>query len=402
MTWSERMKATWITFKRVALPLYAWTFIFIGAVVVLIIAMVLGVLRQLRWTIPLLNNGSFSSGMPVPGVPPRDFAPFTAPFGSQGTDPFSYFGGIDNLPMILSSVVSVLGTLGLIMIVGCLIGTAFYVGLFNLTAKGYREKVTFKDFRFEGFFRFLGWQGIVFLINLLLFIVGIIGIFALRDFQGAVIAFLIVYGLFLGIGSLYILPWITSSSIYLLAHRDEGFRNALSGSWQFFRRHMGSLWGYIGTVILIQIALQVLTRISSGLAGIATLVVSPFITVLAIVWVLSLEDDELNQSGNFRVSHTYGYPTSNGKTSLDSQAPIITPPSSSSMDVSAPSSKHVAEVSSLEIKDAQLLNETKISLDKSQPTELLPNIPTDAPQYCPTCGKANAGTKYCPLCGTKL
>ena len=402
MTWSERMKSTWITFKREALPLYAWTFIFIGAIVVLIIAMVIGVLQQLRWTIPNIYNGSFSSGMPVPGVPPTDFAPFTAPFGSQGTDPFAYFGGIDNLPRILSAVVSVVGTLGLIMIVGCLIGTAFYVGLFNLTAKAYREKVAFKDFRFKGFFRFLGWQGIVFLIYLLLFIVGMIGFFALRDFKGALIAFLIVYGLFLGIGSLYIMPWLSSSSIYLLAHGDEGFRVALSGSWRFFRRHMGSLWGYIGTVILLQIALQVLTRISSGLAGIATLVVSPFITVLAIVWVLSLEDDELNQSENYRIPYSYEYPTSDVKTSLNSQVPIITPPSSSSVDVNTPPAEHEAEGSSLEIKDAQQSNETKISLNKSQPIEPLPNIPTDTPQYCPSCGKANAGTKYCPQCGTKL
>lgn len=401
MTWSERIKLTWITFKREALPLYAWTLIFIGAFFVLIVAMVIGVLQQFHWTIPSIFNGSFSSGMPIPGVPPMDFAPFTAPFGSQGTDPFAYFGGIDNLPRILSAVVSVVGTLGLIMIVGCLIGTAFYTGLFNLTAKAYREKVTFKDFRFTGFFRFLGWQGLIFLIHLLLFIVGMIGVLALKHFQGALIAFLIVYGLFLVIGWLYVIPWLTSSSIYLLAHSHQGFRIALSGSWRFFRRHMGSLWGYIGTVILIQIAVQVLTKISSGLA-VVTLVVDPFIAVLVIVWVLSLEDDELNQQENFRAPHTYGYPTTDVKTSLDSHDLIITPPSSSSMDVNTPPAEHEAEVSSHEIRDAQQSNITKISLNKSQPIEPLPNIPTDTPQYCPSCGKANAGTKYCPQCGTKL
>ena len=403
MTWSERMKSTWITFKREAIPLYAWTFIFIGAVVVLIVAMVIGVLQQLRWTIPNIYNGSFSSGMPIPGVPPTpDFAPFTAPFGSLDADPFAYFGGIDNLPRILSAVGSVVGTLALIMIVGCLIGTAFYAGLFNLTAKAYREKVTFKDFRFKGFFRFLGWQGFIFLIHLLVLIVGMIGVLALRHFQGALIAFSIVYGLFLVIGSLYVIPWLASSSIYLLTHGHEGFRVALSGSWRFFQRHMGSLWGYIGTVILIQIAVQVLTRISSGLAGLATLVVSPFIAVLAIVWVLSLEDEELNQPENFRVPPSYGYPNADVKTSLDTQAPIITPPGSSSMDVNAPPAVHEADVSSLEIRDAQQSNETKISLNKSQPTETLPNILTETPQYCPSCGKANAGTRYCPQCGTKL
>lgn len=402
MTWSDRLKSTWITFKREALPLYAWTFIFIGAVVVLIVAMVIGVLQQLHWTIPNIFNGSFSSGMPVPGVPPTDFAPFTAPFGSLDRDPFAYFGGLDNLPRILSAMGSVVGTLGLIMIVGWLIGTAFYAGLFNLTAKAYREKVAFKDFHFKGFFRFLGWQGFIFVIHLLLLIVGLIGVFALRHFQGALIAFLIVYGLLIAIGSLYFLPWLTASSIYLLAHGHEGFRVALSGSWRFFQRHMGSLWGYIGTVILIEIAVQVLTKISSGLAGLATLVVSPFIAVLAIVWVLSLEDDEMNQPENIKIPHSYGYPTPDLKTSLESQTPILTHPSSSSMGENVPPSELASEVNNPEVRNPEPFNETKISLNKPQPTEPLPNLPTETPRYCPSCGKANAGTAYCPQCGTKL
>ena len=100
MTWSERIKLAWTIFKREALPLYAWTFIFIGIGVVLVVAMVLGVLDQLRWAFPQAFGGPLS-----------------------------------NFSMLLSALGSVVGTLLLLLVVGWLIGSAFYTGLFNLTAK---------------------------------------------------------------------------------------------------------------------------------------------------------------------------------------------------------------------------------------------------------------------------
>lgn len=393
MTWSERMKSAWITFKRGALPLYAWTFIFIGALVVLIVAMLIGVVDQLRWTIPHIYEGSFSSGMPIPGVPPApDLAPFTPPFIAPDEDPFAYFGGFDNFSKILAAVGSVIGTLALMILVGWLIGSAFYTGLFNLTSKAYREKVTFKDFRFKGFFRFLGWQGLIILIQLLLLIVGLIGAFSLRQSQGPLVAFLIVYGLFIGLSSLFVAPWLASSSIYLLSHTHEGFRIALSGSWRFFRRHMGSLWGLIGTIFLIEIAVQVLTKISSGLAGLATLVISPFIAVLSIVWVLSLEDDEHKKVDDFSVYST----THSTKSDTETQTLTVTVTDPTSHDINVPTPEHTAEVSTPESL------ETKLSLKKPETTEPLPDLPKETPLYCPSCGRANTGTAYCPKCGTKL
>ncbi|HBW37025.1 zinc ribbon domain-containing protein [Desulfosporosinus sp. BICA1-9] len=408
MTWSERMKSAWITFKREALPLYAWTLIFIAVLVVLIIAMVLGVFDQLRWTIPHIYEGSFSSGMPVPGVPPApNFAPSMPPFGSLDDDPFAYFGGYSNFSRILSAMGSVVGTLALILIVGWLIGSAFYAGLFNLTQKAYREKVSFKDFRFKGVFRFLGWQGFIVLIQLLLLIAGLIGVFSLRHSEGTIVAFLIVYGLFIALGLLFLVPWFASSSIYLLAHGHETFWVALSGSWRFFRRHMGSLWGLIGTVILIQIAIEILMGISSsGLAGLANLIISPFIAVLTIVWVLSLEDDERKKADDL-----YDYSTTNSTNPYPQiQTPIITPPVSASPDIQVPPSEHASEMSSPEVKSTQQFNQPQISLHKPQPVESLPNIPAEpvpnysneTPHFCPSCGKPNAGTAYCPKCGTKL
>lgn len=398
MTWSERLKLAWITFKREALPLYAWTFIFIAVIVALIVAMIIGVLDQFRWAIPHIYEGSFSSGMPVPGVPP-DITPFTDSFGSS-TDPFAYFGGSNNFSKILSMIGSVVGTLALIIAVVWLIGTAFYAGLFNLTAKAYREKVTFKDFRFNGFFRLLAWQGFIILIQLLLLVVGLVGAFSLSHSDGALVAFLIVYALFIVLVLLFVVPWLASSSIYLLTHGNQEFRVALSGSWGFFRRHMGALWGLIGTVFLIEIAVQVLMRISSGLAGLASLVVSPFIAVLAIVWVLSLDDNERKKHDDL-----YAYSTTfSPKLDPETPPPIVTPPVSASDNVIVSTNGHVLEMSGPEVNSTQQLDQTKLSLDKPQSTEPLPlpNDPKETPQYCPSCGKANTGTAYCPKCGTKL
>ena len=400
MTWSERIKLAWTTFKREALPLYGWSLIFTGIGAVLVVALVIGVLAQLRqlgWDFPHAYNGYYSPrmpvpgmpdlgipdpGMPVPGVPPiPGLSPHSGPFGSPNQNPFGSFGGaMSNFSRFLAAVSSLAGTFLLILVVCWLIGSAFYTGLFNLTAKAYRENVSFKDFKFTGFSRILGWQGFLLLIKLLLLIIGLIGAFTLSHSPGALIAFLIVYCLLIIGAVLYALPWLMTSTIYLLAHKNEGFWDALKGSWRFFQRQMEVLWGYIGAVILIELALLILSRISHGLSGIATLVVNPFIAVLAIVWVLSLGDDERSKD----VESEFSPAAYSLLPDQDAQATIVTPPDSDSLtsDFSSPEP-----------------TEPKIDLHKADP---LPPVPDDAPHFCPSCGKANAGTAYCPQCGTKL
>ena len=372
MTWSERIKLAWTTFKREVLPLYAWTLIFIGLGVVLVVAMVMGVLNQMHWTFPQAYGGFSSPGMPVPGVPPTPgITPFTGPFGSPNQSPFDSFNGsLNNLSTLLSAVGTVAGTFFLILIVGWLIGSAFYTGVFNLTTKSYHGKVTLKDFRLTGFFRFLGWQVLFLLIQLILLIIGLIGAFTLRPSQGALISFFIVYGLTIaGIG-IYALPWFSTSAIYLLTHPKDSFRDALSGSWRFFRKHRCALWGYIGTVILIEIAFQVLNRISSGIGGLATLVVSPFMAVLAIVWVLSLEED------------------------FDPLTPASDQPKS--IEQTEPLQQPESEESTFEPE------RPKIDLQKPELWSTPNPLPENKFNFCPSCGKANSGTAYCPQCGTKL
>lgn len=421
MNWTERLKLAWKIFKREALPLYAWTLIYVGVGVVLVIALLIGVAAQLRWALPQSYGGYFSPGMPIPGVPPTSgmpvpgmppnpgISPFPGPFGFHSQNPFGYFNGsMGNLSMLLSALASVAGTLILIMIVAWLMGTAFYTGLYNLTAKAYREHVTLKDFSYAGFFRVLGWQGIILLVQALLVIVGIIGAISLRNFNGALIAFFIIYGLFIIAVGIFVLPWLCTSAIYLLAHRRDNFRKAFADSWRFFRRHMGILWGYIGTVFLFEIGLQVLNRIASGLGGLAALVVSPFIAVLAIVWVLSLEDNEFPESNTslgtpaFTPS-VYPYPDTNLETPSERNPISETDPRTSAPLDKPPLNRPIAEESTFKGESP------KINLQKSEEevqSELVLESDhrhsEDRPNFCPSCGRANTGTAYCPQCGTKL
>lgn len=385
LTWSERIKLAWTTFKRAALPLYAWSFIFLGLGVILFVIIAMGVAVQLRqsgWAFPHPLGGAYSPGMPVPGIPPaQDLTPFTSPFGSPNQIPFGYFGNsLSNYPNLLSTILTISGISLLILVVGWLIGSAFYTGLFNLTAKAYSEKTTFKDFSFRGFLRILGWQGFLLLIKLLILAIGAIGAYSLSHSRYALVAYLIVYGLVLIAIGIYALPWLITSTIYLLAHREESFGDSLRGSWRFFQSHMGVLWGYIGTVVLIEIALQVLGRISHPLTGIASLVVSPFIAVLAIVWVLSLEDSGRRNNIEPQLDST----AYSSEPYQKVQETIISPPTSDSQSIDPPSAE---------------LEEPKIDLLKTTP---LPAYPEDSPNYCPSCGKTNTGTAYCPQCGTKL
>ncbi|AET66010.1 hypothetical protein Desor_0294 [Desulfosporosinus orientis DSM 765] len=356
MTWSDRMKLAWTTFKREALPLYGWILIFFGAGMVALIAMALGVLEQLRWIFPNIHSflGTFSSDMPVPGIPP-----------SVGLAPFHFYGSIQSLSQFLPFLKHTAGTLLLILIVCWLAGAAFYTGIFNLTAKAYHDSVGFRDFSFKGLLRTMSWQALLIIIQLIIFAIGISGAVTLRLHAGPlVMIYSVIYALLIIAIALYTLPWIISSGIYLLIHQEQPFSEALHGSWTFFKNHMGALWGYIGTFILIEIALDILTRISQGLAGIATFAVSPFIAILAIVWVLSLED-------------TYIIYTATDFESLTANT--------------APSGT--------QFTDDNKPDPPKIDLQKKNP---LPSDPDDNTPFCPSCGSPNTGTAYCPQCGTKL
>ena len=357
MTWTERVKLAWTTYKREALPLYGWTLIFIGGIVVLAYAIIMGVLDQFRWAFPHANGRPFSPNMPVPGMPTLPGIPPNGPFGSSQS-PFGLHGGLFSNPSTYLAIAgSLVGVFFLTLIVTCLIGSLFSAGQFNLTAKAFREKVRFEDFRVSGFLRVLGWQVFLSLSYLIFIIIGLIGAFALNHFHFILIAFLIIYFLLIIGFQIFALPWLATSLYYLLAHREQSFWDAIKGSWRFFWRHMGALWGYIGTVILIQIVLLVLLKISAGLGYLASFAVNPFYVVLAIVWVLSLEDDEHKKDVAPQIN-----PTAN-PASPDPETPatIVDPPTSDSYAIDTP---------------ALQSEEPEISLQKADP---LPPFSEDKP-----------------------
>lgn len=377
MTWSERIKLAWRTFTREALPLYAWSLIFAGVGFILAVAIVWGILSQEHWSFPQAFSEFYSPGMPIPGVPPlQEITPYSSPFGS-------FNGSMNEISSLLTAIGTIAGTLIFLMIIVWLLTSAFCTGIFNLTARSYQQKANFKDFRMTGFFRCLGWQAFLFIIQLVFLGIGLLGAFSLRFSQGALITFCIIYGLVLSGIVIFTLPWLASSLIYLLAHPEDRFRAALNGSWKFFRRHTGTLWGYIGTVLLIEIAFHVLNRISSDIATLASFVISPFIAVLAIVWVFSLEEDERNCN---MVPNTDTPPPYCTISSLESQGGTITPPAYRPAEPPL-----YPECSPLE-----------------DPVSDLPELETNKKDFevdsnfCPSCGRANTGTAYCPQCGTKL
>ena len=404
MNWSERLKLAWKTFIREALPLYLWILIYIGVGIIILLVLGAGFLAKN----PSLFSGSYFYGapMPVPGVPP-----------SQGINilpnPFDFhnsasLGAFHNLSALLTALGNITGTIFLFILLAWLMGTAFYTGMFNLTTKAYRGPVTFKDFSYTGFFRILGWRGILLLIEIVIITIWIIGALAFKGSSGSLIAFFILYGLVLLIAGIFLLPWFITSSIYILTQREKTFSQAVSDSWRFFRKNTGVLWGYIGTVVLIEIGAQIIGRISSLLGGLLTLVVGPFFSVLGIVWVLTLLSHSTPNPPNYYSTPVEEPPdpfTSNPYSSEQWISPEKIQPMGNPSEP-APITP-TAPITSITLTTSTIPDvsepETQITpTDPSQENPVFSQRELDRPNFCPSCGRANTGTAYCPQCGTKL
>jgi len=367
MTWTQRVKSALKTFKRVALPMYGWTFIFVGLSLVLLFAFMIESISRIPWASLLTSAGSISpdlansAAMPSMGL----FEPGQAQFDQ-------YSNLLSNPSGLLSTAGTIGGIFFLISIVAIVIGSLFWAGQFNLTAKAYREKVGFGDFRLSGFLRIIVWQVMLFLIYLILTVLSVLVFIALGNFSVARAAFFMIYGVIFILIQLYTLPWLFSSMYYILAHPEQGLGVALRGSWGFFKRHMGALWGYIGTVLLIEIAFLFLIKISVGLQFLVSLVVMPFIMVLAIVWVLSLDDNDrlLESETRFIPTPTSTYTSSSTSTSY--------------RDASYPETAVTIEDTLVPVSRTNnptlKSEETKISLQKE---ESLPPISEDKPEIDP-------------------
>jgi len=293
MRWSQRLKLTWQTFIREATALYGWYLIFGLVIGVLTVIVMVGAF------LPMIVNGfaaNHSTPHPAPLFPGGQFFGYASPFSPffNGTPPDFYDGvpfernGQPYWPLIGG----IAGAFGLAMIVSLIAGAVVTAGIFNLTRKALHEKPAFRDFKLEGTGRVLGWAGITLLVALGVLAAGALGYLAFRHVKILLVLYLIVYCVaLLGIG-IFLLPWAATAQFYLLARRDLRFWSALGSSFTFFRRHMGTLWAYVGTALLIVLLTLLLGQISEGVYFLVSLITTPFNLILPMVWVLSLLEEE--------------------------------------------------------------------------------------------------------------
>lgn len=277
MRWSDRIKLTLETFKRAALPLYIWYFIFAFVGVGLVIAGLIPFLTPI-----IRSKGTFSSPFFGPNPPMLSGYSF-----SGGSAPFDH-----NLSPYLDQVPYIFLILVILFFLAWIASSAFITGIFNLTQKGFHEKVSFRDFRFSGIPRILGLYGILTLVSFLLVLAGILGALALKRMTYLLPFLGVLYVLSLIALIIFLAPWLSTSAYYMLNHRELSFTRSLSRSWDFYRQNMGSLWLLFITLIGIQVLLSLFNQTSHALGILAALIVGPFTAILPIVWILSLEGEQ--------------------------------------------------------------------------------------------------------------
>lgn len=394
MNWSDRMKRAFLTFKRMALPLYAWYLI------LSISGVVLAVLSLIPMIISLARSGMLNSrfsglpGMPsvpnIPGVPPFSGAyPNPNPPVPPGSDFIPGSEAImDGITPFLSLAPRFLLTFIVLVILGWLLSSAFMTGMFHLTRKAYMTRARFKDFRLSGFSRVLGWYGALTFFSFILIGLGVFIAMTLRDIDYAVPVFAVVYTFLLTAVVIFLAPWLSTSAFYMLNHRELSFGKSFRASWRFYRRHLGSFWGYFLTVIAITIILSLIGRSAPDIEFIVSLLISPFTMILPIVWVLTHEEDEnpLPSVTPIEQQQAPDYPMAEEQ------------PSQAIAQSLSPYSPQPTPHPQLPLHELQESPD-----DEYQHTPQI--IPEEDSQvnYCPTCGKSvRSGASYCSQCGTKL
>lgn len=299
MRWSERLKLTWQTFLREAPALYLWFLIYILVMAVVTVIFVFSLIYSSPVGIP---SSAFLHRPPVSPVP---YAPF--PGGNLGGNfaygtpiapiPFSIFGGrlplLHNPTLLLPYLGHIAWAILGLMLITFVASAGLTAGVYHLTWKALKgEKPSFRDFKFNGTLRIIGWFCLILLAQLVVIAVAVLGSLLFHSIKILLAIFLVVYVIAMAALAIYLVPWLASGQVYLLAQREQRFWQAFRSSFTFFRRHMGILWGYIGTTLLILIGLFIVNRISPILYLLASLAVAPFNMMLPMVWVLSLLEEE--------------------------------------------------------------------------------------------------------------
>lgn len=412
MRWKERMKRALGTFKRMLFPLYAWYFI------LAILGIVLTFISLIPTLFPIIQHGDLAglplfpfSGLypnPNPPVPPGQT------FTTGESEIFT-----NNFSLISSYLPAFLLTIAGLILVSWLLSSIFMTGMFHLTKKAYTSSsAAFRDFRAQGFSRILGWYGILTVLGVLGVGLGGFIAFSLRNIDYAIPFFAGLYVLFLVAAGIFLAPWLSTAGFYMLNHPERSFRESFKESWNLYIHHKGSFWSLILTLIGLQLLMVFLDQYSADLGLLASVIISPFSTILPIVWVLTHEEEQ-----------NFAAPVS---------APVNTPPSS--IPPSPPEDKpsvHEPDVppspnQNRILTEVVTLPETppKTSQESPQMTRLktpevfrqsppfhsspepkdypplyTPKIATEGSSItiCPTCGESiRQGVGYCSRCGTKL
>lgn len=374
MTWTERLKSTFVLLKDIALPLYIWYLIYFALFgIIMIIFSILPPVENFMQALEYLDQNELILGHDL----------------------------LKQLPLF-SILFILMAGIGLIMT------SLLYTGTYHLTVKGFKGKAKFRDFKLTNAKKMIGWNFLILLFFLVVISAGILFFAFLSVFsETASYAFMIIFPIFVILFSLYLVPWILSAGYYILAYRELPFGKALAHSWSFFRKNMFHLWGAALAMFFINIVIVLMQEVSSAIGGMISFIATPFFFLIPIVWTLTLIseqerigplDSDLETPNNpvqhdspyhdspYHESPYHGESSDIDESSNIGESPyhddfpeIITslPHYKPSKEESPPGYYHVPD-----------------RLDKSSDTEL---------NFCPTCGtKVRSSAAYCAKCGLKV
>ena len=370
MTWSERLKSTFDLFKNIALPLYLWYLIYL---------VLFGIIMIIFSRLPPVE--SFMQSL-------------------EYLDYNDLFLGDDllkNLPLfaVLSAFLAV---------IGLLITSLLYTGIYHLTVKGFKGQAAFRDFKLTDAKRMIGWNSLVLLLFLTGISVGILFFAFIGVFSDTVsYAIAIIFPIFMLLFSIFLIPWVLSGGYYILAYRELPFGKAFAHSWKFFRQNMGTLWGAVLTMFFINIVIVLMQEVLSTIGDLISFIATPFFSLIPIVWTLTLISEQERLTNLDTVIET-SYSTS--KNSSVNNAPSYDESSSNDDAYSSHENFYNDEDSSYNDSPYHTPSfPNDIETDNSLP-HYKPRKEDSPPGYYHSSDRSekivDAGLNFCPTCGTKI
>ncbi len=390
MTWSERLKSTFNLFKNIALPLYLWYLIYL---------VLFGIIMILFSRLPPVE--SFMQSL-------------------EYLDYNNLYLGDD----LLKSLPLFAILFAFLSIIGLLITSLLYTGIYHLTVKGFKGQAAFRDFNLTDAKRMISWNSLVLLLFLGGISVGILLFAFLGVFSDNVsYAFAIIFPIFILLFSIFLIPWVLSGGYYILAYRELPFGKACAHSWRFFRQNMGTLWGAVLTMFFINIFIVLIQEASSTIGSLISFIATPFFSLIPIVWTLTLisEQERLTLLDTVRET-SYSTSKNNSINNAPSYDDTSSNDDSSSKDDTYSSHENFYNDGDSSYNDSPYHTpsfpndiETNNSLPHYKPRK------EDSPpgyyhssdrsekifdaelNFCPTCGtKVRSNAVYCSKCAIKL